>query len=194
MLPRPPAPGHGSHDLYAGSIVAFWHPTPSLDDEARRRGLRAFQADGVCSQIRDSLLSGPLLVGYALLLGASNTAVGALAALGPATQILQLPTVALIERWRARKAICWWAALVGRSALVGVLILPWLPAAGGRVPALFALLLIAAALGTISGAAWNPWIRDLLPDDTRNRVMARRMAVAMGIGAGLTLAAGLAVD
>jgi MFS family permease len=174
--------------------VAFWHPTLSLDDEARRRGLRAFQADGVCSQIRDSLLSGPLLVGYALVLGASNTAVGALAALGPATQILQLPAVALIERWRTRKAICWWAALVGRSALVGVLALPWLPAARGRVPALFGLLLIAAALGTISGAAWNAWIRDLLADDTRNRVMARRMAIATGIGAGLTLAAGIAVD
>jgi MFS family permease len=174
--------------------VAFWHPKPTLDDEARRRGIRAFEADGVCSQIRDSLLSGPLLIGYALLLGASNTAIGALAALGPATQILQLPSVALIEHWRARKAICWWAALVGRSALVGMLALPWLSPVRARVPALFAVLLIAAALASISSAAWTPWIRDLLPDDTRNRVIAHRMALATGIGAALTLAAGIAVD
>jgi len=59
----------------------------------------------------------------ALLLGASNTQVGLLAALGPATQVLQLPTVALIERWRRRKVICWWAALIGRTAALGILVL-----------------------------------------------------------------------
>ncbi len=174
--------------------MAFWHPSPNLDDNARRRGLRAFEADGICSQVRDSFLTGPLLVAYALLLGASHTAVGILAALGPATQILQVPALALIERWRARKAICWWAALIGRLSLAGMLLLPWLSPAGARIPALFGLLLVAASLATISGAAWNPWIRDLLPEDARNRAMARRMALATGVGAALTLAAGLTVD
>src|SRR5215218_9920561 len=105
--------------------LAFWDPVPQVDAEGLGRGLRAFQADGVCSQVRDSLLSGPLLVGYALLLGASNVGVGALSALGPATQVLQLPTVALIELWRARKAICWWAASVSRVTWLGVLVVPW---------------------------------------------------------------------
>ena len=105
--------------------MAFWDPVPQVDDEGLRRGLRAFQNDGVCSQVRDSLLSGPLLVGYALLLGASNVGVGALSALGPATQVLQLPTVALIERWRTRKAICWWAAFVARVTWLGVLVVTW---------------------------------------------------------------------
>ena len=166
----------------------------TLDDAARRRGIRAYQADGVCSQVRDALLSGPLLVGYALLLGASNTEVGLLAALSPATQVLQLPTVALIERWRRRKAICWWAALVGRSAALGLLVLPWAVSSGARVPALFGLLLVMAAFGTISGAAWNPWIRDFLPDEGRNRIVARRMTIATAIGAPLALGAGIAID
>jgi MFS family permease len=174
--------------------VAFWHPVPHVDAQALRRGLRAFQGDGVCSQVRDSLLSGPLLVGYALLLGASNAGVGILSALGPATQVLQLPTVALIERWRMRKAICWWAACVSRVTWLGVLVLPWALPAGARPPALFGLLLLASAVGTVSGAAWNPWIRDFLPEGARNRVFARRMAIATGIGAGLSLLAGLAVD
>ena len=174
--------------------VAFWHPVPHVDPESLRRGLRAFQGDGVCSQVRDSLLSGPLLVGYALLLGASNAGVGILSALGPATQVLQLPTVALIERWRARKAICWWAACSARTAWLGVLVLPWALPAGARPPALFGLLLLASALGTVSGAAWNSWIRDFLPEDVRNSAFARRMAIATGIGAALALMAGLAVD
>jgi hypothetical protein len=174
--------------------VAFWNPVPHVDAEELRRGLRAFQGDGVCSQVRDSLLSGPLLVGYALLLGASNAGVGILSALGPATQILQLPTVALIERWRTRKAICWWAACFARVAWLGVLLLPWALPSSARPPALFGLLLLASALGTVSGAAWNSWIRDFLPEDARNRIFARRMAIATGIGAGLSLLAGLAVD
>ena len=174
--------------------MAFWHPVPTIDADALRRGLRAFQGDGICSQVRDSLLSGPLLVGYALLLGASNVGVGILSSLGPATQILQLPTVALIERWRMRKAICWWAAAFARVAWLGVLFVPWVVPAGGRTVALFTLLLIAAALGTVSGAAWNPWIRDFLPEETRTRAFARRMAIATAIGAGLSLLAGLAVD
>lgn len=177
-----------------GLVVAFWDPVPQIDSEGLRRGLRAFQADGICSQVRDSLLSGPLLVGYALLLGASNVGVGALSALGPATQVLQLPTVALIERWRTRKAICWWAACLARVTWLGVLVLPWALPPGARPAALFGLLLAASALGTVAGAAWNPWIRDFLPEETRTRAFARRIAVATAIGAGLSLLAGLAVD
>ncbi|HEX3233950.1 MAG TPA: MFS transporter [Gemmatimonadales bacterium] len=169
-------------------------PNPTLDDAAQHRGLRAYQADGVCSQVRDALLSGPLLVGYALLLGASNTQVGLLAALGPATQILQLPTVALIERSRRRKAICLWAALVGRTTALGLLVLPWAVPTGARVPGLFGILLVMAAFGTVSGAAWNPWMRDFLPEERRNRVVARRMAIATAIGAPLALGAGIAID
>jgi hypothetical protein len=108
--------------------------------------------------------------------------------------VLQLPTVALIERWRARKAICWWAAFVARVTWLGVLVVPWAVPAGARPIALFALLLTAAALGTVSGAAWNPWIRDFLPQHLRNRAFARRMATATTIGAVLRLLAGLAVE
>jgi MFS family permease len=77
---------------------------------------------------------------------------------------------------------------------LGVLVLPWALPAGARAPALFGLLLLASAVGTVSGAAWNSWIRDFLPEDIRNRAFARRMAIATGIGAGLSLLAGLAVD
>jgi MFS family permease len=174
--------------------MAFWHPVPHIDDGSLRRGLRAFQGDGICSQVRDSLLSGPLLVGYALLLGTSNVGVGALSALGPATQVLQLPTVALIERWRTRKAICWWAAFLARVTWLGVLVVPWVLPPGARPLGLFALLLTASALGTVSGAAWNPWIRDFLPEGLRNQAFARRIAIATTIGAVLSLLAGLAVE
>ncbi len=173
--------------------MAFWHPLPSLDDDTRRQAIRAYQADGIASQVRDALGNGTLLVGYALLLGASHTAVGVLAALGPATQVLQLPTVTLLERWRRRKAVCWWAALGGRTAWLAVLAIPALPA-GLRMPGLFATVLVTAVFATLSAAAWNAWIPDVLPADARNQVVARRLATATAVGAVLTLLAGAGVD
>src|SRR5436309_6760159 len=137
-------------------MIAFWAPMTTVDEAARQRGLRAFEADGICSQVRDSLLGGPLLVGYALLLGASHITIGLLAAIGPITQVLQLPTVALIEHWRARKAITWWAALAGRICLLGVIAVPWALPPGLRLSGLFAALTLSACFGTISGAAWTP--------------------------------------
>ena len=158
--------------------MAFWRPVETLDDEARRRGLTAFLADGVCSQVRESLQSGPLLVGYALLLGVSNGGIGLLAALGPLTQILQLPTVALIERWRARKVITWWAALASRASWAAALAVPWILSPSRRIPGLFVCLTLAAAFGTVAGAAWTPWMRDFLPEHALARAFARRMAAA----------------
>ena len=175
-------------------MTRFWRPIPELDDAARRRGLDAFIGDGICSQVRESLHSGPLLVGYALLLGLSNTGVGLLAAIGPLTQILQLPTVALIERWRRRKVITWCAALASRVWWAAALVLPWAVSPGNRLPVLFGCLVMATGFSTVAGAAWTPWIRDFLPEDVLARAFARRLSLATGASALLGLAAGYAID
>ena len=174
--------------------MKFWRPVAEVDEAARRRGLTAFLADGVCSQVRESLNSGPLLVGFALLLGMSNAGIGLLAALGPLATVLQLPTVALIERWRMRKAITWCGSLAGRICWALAVAVPWLVPPERRIGALFACLVPAAAFLTVSGAAWSPWIRDFLPDDVLARAFARRMGIAMGASAVLGLAAGFAID
>ena len=175
-------------------MTRFWRPTPELDDAARRRGLAGFIGDGICSQVRESLHSGPLLVGYALLLGISNTGVGLLAAIGPLTQILQLPTVAMIERWRRRKAITMTAALAGRICWTLAIAVPWMVPPGARLPTLLTCLVLASAFSTVAGAAWTPWIRDFLPEDVIACAFARRLSLAIGASAVLGLAAGLAVD
>ncbi len=174
--------------------MRFWRPVAEVDEAARRRGLNAFLADGVCSQVRETLHSGPLLVGFGLLLGMSNADIGLLAALGPLTQVLQLPTVALIERWRMRKAIAWWASLAGRVCWAMAIASPWLLPPQHRITGVFACLVPAAAFLTVSGGAWSPWIRDFLPDDALARAFARRLSIAMGVSAVLGLAAGFAVD
>ena len=56
-----------------------------------------------------TLTTGVFLVGFAVALGASNFAIGVLAAVPFCVQLLQMPAVVLVERWRARRAICVWA-------------------------------------------------------------------------------------
>lgn len=174
--------------------MSFWRPVAELDEGARRRGLNAFLADGICSQVRESLNSGPLLVGFGLLLGMSNAGIGLLAALGPLTQILQLPTVALIERWRMRKLITWWGSLLGRICWALAIASPWFVPPERRVAAVFVCLVPASAFLTVSGAAWSPWIRDFLPEEVLARAFARRLAAAMAVSAVIGLGAGFVVD
>jgi hypothetical protein len=66
-------------------------------------------------------------------LGASNFAIGVLAAVPFAVQFLQLPAVVLIERLRTRRAICTWSAAIGRSFLIPAAAAPFLGGNGGIV-------------------------------------------------------------
>jgi hypothetical protein len=65
--------------------------------------------DALASEAMSSLTTGVLLVGFMVQLGATNFSIGLLAAAPFAVQFLQLPGVVLVERIRARRAICAWA-------------------------------------------------------------------------------------
>src|SRR5438445_282403 len=81
-------------------------------------GLSALVKEGVHAQIVSTLTSGVLLVGFAMEFGASNLAIGLLASLPFLAQLCQLPAIALIERFRARRRI----ALIALSACRALMI------------------------------------------------------------------------
>jgi MFS family permease len=49
-------------------------------------------------------------------------------------------------------------------------------------------------LGTVSGCAFNSWMRDFVPQEIMGGYFGKRMAVSTAVGAALTVAAGVAVD
>lgn len=150
--------------------------------------------DGVCSQTMGVFTGGAFLVAFALLLGASNTVIGLLAAIGPLTQILQIPTIFLVERVALRKVLVVTSSFLSRLAWPVVAALPWFAAANERVAVLLVCLLAYFALGTVSGCAFNSWMRDLVPRDEMGRYFGKRLAVMTSVGAVLTVAAGFWVD
>ena len=158
------------------------------------RGLRLLLFDGVSSQVMGALTGGALLVAFALQLGASNKVVGLIAAVGPLSQLLQLPAIIMVERLRRRKALVVLVSLVGRLFWVVVALIPLLVPAAFRIEALVGSLAIYFAASSFASSAYNSWKRDLVPDAVMGRYFARRLTAATAAGAAVTLGSGFFVD
>ena len=98
---------------------------PPADPEERHT-LRLILYDALASEAMGTLTTGVFLVGFAVALGADNFAIGVLAAVPFCVQLLQIPAVLLVERWRARRDICVWSTAVGRTFLLGAAAAPLL--------------------------------------------------------------------
>lgn len=175
-------------------LPAWLTPRPSISDAQLKSGLRMVLRDGVATQIMGSLTSGAFLVAFALLLGASNFAIGLIAALQALTQTLQIPAIYLVEATRNRKALMVFSLSASRIFWILMALIPWLVPKPYQIEAMFVALFLDFALGTIAGLAWNSWMRDLIPDEILGRYMGKRMAVSTAVGAAVTLAAGFGVD
>jgi hypothetical protein len=110
--------------------------TTTTGEEAKlepdeQRALRLILYDALASEAMGTLTTGVFLVGFAVALGASNAAIGLLAAVPFFVQLLQIPAVFLVERLRVRRDICVWAAGIGRCFLLA----PPPPLFLGRRPA-----------------------------------------------------------
>jgi len=86
----------------------------TLTEEEIQSGLRAVIKDGLATQTMVTLTGGVFLVAFALKLGASNLMIGLLAAIPPLAQLIQIPSIYLVEKYRIRRAITVYATASGR--------------------------------------------------------------------------------
>jgi len=127
------APG-GGRAIDGAFVVRGWiRPRGELTEAQVQTGMRLLLADGVMSQCMAVLAGGAFLVALALELGASNRVIGLIAAIGPLTQVAQIPAIALIDWVRSRRALVVLPAVVGRGMFIGVAALPWLAPEGWRL-------------------------------------------------------------
>lgn len=175
-------------------MLERFRPLPVIDAATLERGLRLVMVDGVAAQVMVVLTGGAFLVAFALELGASPFTIGLLGALQPLTQTLQIPAIYLVQRVGWRKLVVVVALTLSRSFCFVLAAIPWVVPEPHRIPVFVGALLAYYGFGTISGVAWNPWLRDLIPEDRLGRYMAGRLALITGIGALLGLAAAGGVD
>ncbi len=175
-------------------MIGLLRPKEHVNNEEMQRGLRMLLFDGVCSQIMGVFTGGAFLVAFALLLGASNKIIGLLAAVGPLTQVLQIPAIFVVDRVALRKALVVISSFFSRLAWFVVAVIPWLIVGDQRVAVLVICLFLYFGFGTISSCAFNSWMRDFVPQSVMGRYFGKRLAIATAIGAALTLLAGFGIE
>ncbi len=163
-------------------MLNFLRPQPTFTESQAQRSLRLMAWEGLASGAMFSLGSGGIMAAYALALGANNLQVGVLAALPFVSQVIRVPAILLVERYRMRKAI-------GVPALVCTQLM-WLPI--GAVPFFLdtpgqpavLLVIVFLALRGLFAPVWvttsTSWMRDLIPQGSLAGYFSRRMAMVTG--------------
>jgi MFS family permease len=166
----------------------------SLTQEELQKGFKYFVGDGICSQSMVTLTQGAILVGFALKLGASNSVIGLLSAIIALTQLIQIPAIYVVERFRVRRAICVFASATSRTFLLLIAAIPFLFSAQFAVAFLLIALFLNTGIGSIASCSWNSWMHDLIPHDQLGSLFSKRIALAMAISIPLFIASGFIVD
>lgn len=178
------------------NIAGMFKPKPTLSEQDVARGLRFMTWESVASTGFGSITTSGILTAFALVLGANNLEIGVLAALPFLSQPLQIPAILLVERIRRRKliAVNTWGlaqALWVPTALIPIMV--DVPSAAA-VSMLLGLSALRGMLTALTNAAWNGWVRDLVPQQILGRFFSRRLALATTAAAGFGLAAAFFID
>ena len=166
----------------------------SLTDDQVRFGLDYIIKDGVASHAMGVLTGGAFLIAFAIKLGASNFVIGLLAAIGPLSQLLQLPSIFLVERIRNRRLITVVAAGLSRVCWLIIALSPFIFPAKIAIAVLLILLIAVSVFGAVSGCSWNSWMRDLIPENIMGSFFSKRMRIAVGVGIVLSILAAVYLD
>lgn len=172
----------------------LFQPSDKLDERQVDSALKMVIRDGVASQMMGILTGGAFLVAFAVKLGASNFVIGLLAAIGPLSQLIQLPSILLVEKIRNRRLITAVAATLSRLCWLVIAISPFVFPAEISIAILLGLLIVISIFGAISGCSWNSWMRDIVPEERMGSFFSKRMRIATGVGVVLSIIAAVYLD
>ncbi|MFQ5913544.1 MAG: MFS transporter [Nitrospinota bacterium] len=153
-------------------------------------GYRWLVRDGVTSQVMTSLHSGAFLVAFILLLGGTNFHVGLMASFPFLTQLLQLPSICLVDRIGQRKLISFLGAALARLLWIPLMALPLVLAGSEALKWAVVVFFLSSCLAAVSNCGWSSWTRDTLPSEKQGRLMSNRMRLQLGAAMAASLAAG----
>jgi MFS family permease len=166
----------------------------ALTEQEIDSALKTFIKDGLASQAMSKLTEGAFFVAFALQLGASNLVIGLLAAIPPFVQLIQLPSIYLVEKIRNRRLISVIASTVSRIVLLLIAGIPFLASEEDSLLILIGAMIFSTAFAAISSCSWNSWMRDLIPEEKLGYYYSRRMAYATTVALVLSLLGGYFID
>lgn len=173
-------------------------PAPFPTSE-RRKSLKISLAEGLVAQLHASLTGlgmggNAFTYAYALLLGASNTALGFVAALPQLGTASQLLSAYALQRAPRRKGLVIAGATAGRLVFLAIPVLPFVLDRGTALALFLVLWGLGNVLVSIAGNAWTSWMSDVIPRAMRARYMSWRNTLAGLGGMVVFLTAGVLLD
>ena len=166
----------------------------TLNETQTQSALKFIIKDGVAAQAMGVLTGGAFLIAFAVKLGASNFVIGLLAAVGPLSQLLQLPSIFLVEKIRNRRLITVIAAGLSRLCWLIIAVSPFIFPAKIAIAVLLILLIAVSAFGAVAGCSWNSWVRDIIPEKTMGAFFSKRLRIMVGVGIALSIIAAIYLD
>ncbi|HEY96787.1 MAG TPA: MFS transporter [Dehalococcoidia bacterium] len=177
-------------------LLSFLAPKPTISDKDLSNGLRWMALEGGFSIGFFSITTSGFLAAFALALGANNLQIGILAALPFAMQIVQIPSIWLVERVRRRKLIAvssWFSAQLLWIPMALIPLFMDVPGKGA-ISVLLLLMTFRGIFSAICNTAWNGWIRDLIPQTILGQFFSRRLVIATVMSMLFSLGAAFFVD
>ncbi len=164
-----------------------------LTEEEIRSSLSNVLRDGITTQIMLVLTGGIFLISYTLDLGGNNAIIGLIVAIPSITQLIQIPGIMLVERYRIRRKITVLAAGLSRLFLLPIAFIPFI-SFEFRIPVLLIIITFHYGIGAIGNCSWDSWMKDLIPTEQLGRFFSRRMTYAVAFGIVVSFFTGLAID
>lgn len=169
-------------------------PSESLTEREVNKGLRLVIVEGLSAEVMTSFTGGAFLVAMALLLGATNTQIGLLAALPTFTNLFQLVSIFLVRKFNNRRVIAVLCSVFARIPLVIVGSMALFGRNSASVEVLLFFLFFYYLFGSIAGPTWNAWMKDLVPEKMLGSYFAKRSSYTQMLNVVLSLALALAID
>ncbi|MFX1256785.1 MAG: MFS transporter [Promethearchaeota archaeon] len=166
----------------------------SLTKEEIEKGLSYVTIDGYLSQIMVILTTGPFLIAFALILGASYFIIGLLAAIPPLCQIFRILAIQLVEKYRNRKIITVTCLIFYRICLFLITMIPIFFFLEFGLTFLIIFLIFQSIFAALGHTAWYSWIHDLIPTERLGTFFSRRMVLSTIISTIASLIAALFID
>ena len=149
----------------------------TLSTSDTQRGLRLVIREGMATQTMIILTGGALLVALALKLRATHLQIGIISSIPLFSNVCQIASIYLVQRWRRRKKVVVLGTLFGRSAYLLIALTPFVRADGYAVYLMMLALVLQHGLGAVSNGSWSSWMRDLVPHRTMGAFFSKRLAI-----------------
>jgi MFS family permease len=169
-------------------------PSESLSPTQVKKGLNLVVKDGLAAEAMSALTGGTFLVAMALQLGATNFQIGLLAALPTLTNVFQLLAIWLVQKYNNRRAVAVASNIFARFPLLVIGLLPFLFTTGTSIQVLIFLLFFHYFFGSVAGASWNSWMKDLVPENKLGTYFSHRSRLTQTLNVVLSLVIALALD